>query len=129
MWVYMDIEPCFRLKNKVVVIQSFSLSNDKALNTVLEMSSDVKRNNKINAYDNFELGLKMYSLKKYNAALTYFNKSIEIDSKNAKVFFYRAMSKARIVNNPYELESACLDAKKALKLGYDSSKLISLICN
>ena len=70
-----------------------SLTNDKAFNTVLEMSSDVKKNNKINAYDNFELGLKMYSLEKYNnyELHVFTNFAIDINISNNTSYRYVAL--------------------------------------
>ncbi len=61
----------------------------------------------------------------YEEALTYFNKAVEVDPKNAWAYYDRGLVKIKLGDK----DGACSDLHKAGELGYFAEELIQKHCN
>ena len=71
----------------------------------------------------YNKGLAKHNLEDYSGAITDYNKAIELNTSLAVAYHNRAICKA------LSDIDGCADARKAKELGYDSDKLIRIVCN
>jgi tetratricopeptide (TPR) repeat protein len=74
------------------------------------------------AYNN--RGNQKSNLKDYNGAIADYTKAIEINPNDSVAYYNRGASKYYLKN----YYGACIDAKNAKDLGYDSTRLINVVC-
>ena len=78
------------------------------------------------AKEYFESGNDKAAAKDYNGAISDYTKAIELDPNYASAYDNRSITKEKLG----DLTGACADAKKAIKLGSNSSvKWVASNCN